>query len=206
MNVLHHILDTRIVAILRGDYQGKWVDFAGGLIESGITALEITLNSAGALEGIAVLKQHFGDQIALGAGTVLSTVDVDAAVDAGAAFIVAPDTDEAVINACHARGVVAMPGAYTPTEIKRAYQLGAALVKLFPAQSPEYIKAVCAPLAHIPLMATGGIDVHNAPTFYRAGARVLGIGSSLVNPSFSTVEVAQRAVQFVAAAQGKQLV
>lgn len=205
MTVKEKLLDTRIVAIFRGDYRGEWLAYAQALLDGGITAMEITLNSPDALNGIEVLAAHFGEQIILGAGTVLTADEVHQAVDAGATFIVAPDTDEAVIAAAKERGAAVIPGAYTPSEIKKAHQLGADIVKVFPAQTPDYIKAVRAPLNHIPLMATGGVNIQNAAAFIEAGAHSLGLGSALLAPKFLPDEVKIRAQGLIAAIKGLQL-
>jgi 2-dehydro-3-deoxyphosphogluconate aldolase/(4S)-4-hydroxy-2-oxoglutarate aldolase len=199
------LVDARIVAIFRGDYRNEWLAYAQALLDGGVTAMEITLNSADALNGIALLAEQLGDQIILGAGTVLTADEVHQAVDAGATFIVAPDTDEAVIVAAKERGAAVIPGAYTPSEIKRAFQLGADMVKVFPAQTPAYIKAVRAPLNHIPLMATGGVNIENAAAFIEAGARSLGLGSALLAPSLSPDAVQVRAQGVIAAMKGLQL-
>lgn len=205
MNTVERLLEARLVAIMRGDYGGRWLDYAGALREGGVTVMEITLNSPDALGGIRQVRSAFGDSLLLGAGTVLTRDEVAAAADAGAEFIVAPDTDEAVIEASLARGLAVIPGAYTPTEIRRAYRLGAAVVKLFPAQTPEYLKAVRAPLNTIPLMATGGVDLDTAAAFMQAGASALGIGSHLARPGLSSDEVTVRAARFVAALSGRQV-
>src|SRR5215207_5092994 len=110
MSILQKVVDSKIVAIFRGNYGGRWLEYAEALVRGGITTMEITLNSPGALEGIRLLKAELHDQIALGAGTVLTADEVKMAVDAGASFIVAPDTDEAVIAACKALGVAMLPG------------------------------------------------------------------------------------------------
>jgi 2-dehydro-3-deoxyphosphogluconate aldolase/(4S)-4-hydroxy-2-oxoglutarate aldolase len=203
--ILDHIYEAKIVAIFRGDYQGQWISYADALLGGGVSLMEVTLNSAGALDGIAQLKAHYGDRIALGAGTVLTADEAHAAIDAGASFLVAPDTDEEVIAVAKERSVVVIPGAYTPTEIKRAYKLGADMVKVFPSLSADYLKAVRAPLDHIPLLATGGVSLENAAEFIKAGAVALGIGSYLTKPSMTPDEVAARAAKFVAAVAGKQL-
>src|SRR5690606_4803676 len=114
-----------------------WLAYAGALRDNGVVAMEITLNSPGALDGIALLRRELGEAAVIGAGTVLTADAVQAAADAGATFIVAPDTDEAVIGASLRLGLVPVPGAYTATEVKRAYSLGAPLVKLFPATAPD---------------------------------------------------------------------
>ena len=205
-SVMEHIHRTRVVAIFRGSYEGKWLVYANALLQGGLTAMEITLNSDGAYQGLELLRDKLGDRIALGAGTVLTAEQVRAAADHGATFIVTPDTDESVIAEAKARGLVVIPGAYTPTEIKRAYTLGADMVKVFPSQTPDYIKAIRAPLNHIPMMATGGVDLANAELFLKAGASALGIGSYLTQPSLSPDEVALRAARFAAVASGRQLV
>jgi 2-dehydro-3-deoxyphosphogluconate aldolase / (4S)-4-hydroxy-2-oxoglutarate aldolase len=205
LDILEQVLEARIVAILRGDYQGKWLDYARALLHGGVNVMEVTLNSPGALDGIRLLKAQLGDRIILGAGTVLAAEEVHAAYDAGASFIVSPDTDESVIVATKSLGLASMPGAYTATEIKRAYLLGADVVKVFPSQTPEYLKAVRSPLNHIPMMATGGVEIDNAAEFFKVGACMLGIGSYLTKPNLSPDEVAMRAARFVAVAQGRQI-
>mgnify|MGYP000156120399 CR=1 FL=1 len=205
MSVLERIVETRIVAIFRGDYQGRWLEVAQALIDGGIPVMEVTLNSPGAVDGIALLRARLGERIVLGAGTVLTTDEVRRAADAGASFVVAPDTDESVIEACKSLGLPVIPGAYTPTEIKRAYALGADMVKLFPAQTPDYIKAIRGPLNHIPLMATGGVELGNAAEFFKAGVKAIGLGSSLTKPTFTADDIRARAAQFVAAAHGRQI-
>lgn len=204
MAVLDELLIAKVVAIFRGDFGGNWVAYAEALRDNGIRAMEITLNSPGALEGIRQLVMTFGDSLLVGAGTVLTPEGVHAAADAGATFIVAPDTDDAVIAASLGRGLVPVPGAYTATEIKRAYTLGAPLVKLFPATAPEYIKAIRAPLNHIPLMATGGVDATNAVDFLKAGASALGVGGSLLSPALRPEQVGVRAASLMDAIQGRQ--
>ena len=197
--------EQRIIAIFRGDFRGEWLAYAQALLNGGITAMEITLNSPDALAGIETLAKQLGDQIMLGAGTVLTPEEVNRAVDAGARFIIAPDTDPAVIEAAKKRDAAVLPGAYTPSEIKQAYQLGADVVKVFPAQTPAYIKAVCAPLNHIPIMATGGVSAKNAREYLEAGAMSLGMGSQLIAPKLSPDEVQIRAEGILAAIKGLQL-
>ncbi len=205
MGVLERLLEAKIVAIFRGDFGDNWLAYAEALRDNGVIAMEITLNSPGALAGIQRLAAMMGDSLVIGAGTVLTPEAVNAAADAGATFIVAPDTDEAVIAAALYRGLMPIPGAYTATEIKRAHGCGAPLVKLFPATAPEYLKAIRAPLGHIPLMATGGVDVSNAVAFLRAGASALGVGGSLLSPSLSPDQVGQRAAELVNVIQGRQI-
>ena len=119
----------------------------------------------------------------IGAGTVLSPNGVDQALAAGARFVVAPNTDAKVIGLCNQRNVPVVPGAFTPSEVVTAWQLGADLVKVFPVSSvgPRYLRDLRGPLPHIPLVPTGGITADNAADFIRAGAVALGAGSDLVD-------------------------
>jgi 2-dehydro-3-deoxyphosphogluconate aldolase / (4S)-4-hydroxy-2-oxoglutarate aldolase len=149
--------------------------------ESGLTTLEVTMNTAGAPDIIAALVQRFGHQLNIGAGTVCSLEDLDLALTANAQFIVTPILETEVIKACVQAGTPVFPGAFTPTEIHQAWKLGAPLVKVFPAGKlgPGYIKEVLAPLNHIRLLPTGGITLTNFADFLRAGAQGVGIGSGL---------------------------
>jgi 2-dehydro-3-deoxyphosphogluconate aldolase/(4S)-4-hydroxy-2-oxoglutarate aldolase len=117
----------------------------------------------------------------IGAGTVLNVSDATNAIAAGAAFLISPALDIAVIKTTRDAGRISIPGAYTPTEILTAYNNGADIVKVFPAPDAAYIKNILAPLNHIPVMPTGGIDAGNIKTFAAAGAVAFGIGSALVN-------------------------
>ncbi len=195
MDILEELNRVRIVAIFRGNYAGRWQEYTSALLAGGINIMEIALNSPDALQGLQELRRTYGSQILLGVGTALTATDAETAIDAGAQFVIAPDTDESVIAVCLRRNIPVIPGAFTPTEIKRAYQLGAAMVKLFPAQSPSYIRAVRGPLSHIPLMATGGVTIENAGDYLKAGASALGMGSELTSPRFSPEEVTSRARQ-----------
>ena len=148
---------------------------------SGLSTLEVTMNTAGAPDIIASLVQRFGHQLNIGAGTVCSLEDLDLALSAGAQFIVTPILETDVIKACVQAGIPVFPGAFTPTEIHQAWKLGAPLVKVFPAGKlgPGYIREVLAPLNHIRLLPTGGITLANFADFLQAGAQGVGIGSGL---------------------------
>lgn len=150
-------------------------------LAAGLRTLEITLNTAGAASMIAEAQRRYGDALNIGAGTVCSLEELDRALDAGAAFIVSPITDEPLIRACQERQVPVFPGAFTPTEIYRAWTLGADLVKVFPATrlGPEYIRELKAPLPDIKLLPTGGVDRDNGAAYLQAGAEGLAMGSQL---------------------------
>ncbi len=169
----------KIIAILRGDFTGWFTPIAHALAEGGVRAMEVTLNSAHAEAGIAEMKQALGDGFLIGAGTVLNPAQCEAALNAGAGFIVAPNTHYGVLDVCKARDVCSVPGAYTPTEIAAAWDYGATLIKLFPAEL-GYFKAVRAPLNHVAFVATGGVTLDNAREFVKAGALGVGMGSALI--------------------------
>ncbi len=191
----------RIVAILRGHAPEAVAGIVDGLVAGGITTVEVTLDSPGAHDSIAALAAR--DDLVAGAGTVLSVAAAEAAIDAGATFLVAPHLDPAVIRAAAARGVAMLPGALTPTEIFTAWQAGAAAVKVFPAGGlgAGYIAAVRGPLAGIPLVPTGGIDDTNAAAFLAAGALAVGVGGWLTGDADpETVQL--RAGRLIAAVGG----
>jgi 2-dehydro-3-deoxyphosphogluconate aldolase/(4S)-4-hydroxy-2-oxoglutarate aldolase len=170
-----------IVGILRNFPVDLMDSLAETYAKAGLTNLEITMNSAGVEETIAFLSQKFGDKLNIGAGTVCDTQDLEKALAAGAQFIVTPILDEEVIRECVRQQIPVFPGAYTPTEIYKAWKLGASMVKVFPASKlgPEYIKEVLAPLNTIKLMPTGGVTLDNCTDFLKAGAKGLGMGGQL---------------------------
>jgi 2-dehydro-3-deoxyphosphogluconate aldolase/(4S)-4-hydroxy-2-oxoglutarate aldolase len=181
--LVDRIFEAGIISIMRRTDSSLAVETAEALLAGGVSVVEVTLNTSGALEMLSALAAKLGDRMAIGAGTVMSAEDVRRAVDAGARFIVSPHTDAAVIEAAQNASAPAFPGAFTPTEIVRAWQLGASCVKVFPVGSvgPRYLRDVLAPLTEIPLLPTGGVTLENAAEFIKAGARGLGLGSDLVS-------------------------
>lgn len=149
--------------------------------EAGLTTLEVTMNSDEALTTITRLVQDFGGKLNIGAGTVCTLEDLDKALTAGAQFIVTPILQEEVIRACVQQQVPVFPGAYSPTEIYKAWHLGATMVKVFPATKlgASYIKEVLAPMSYLKLLPTGGVALDNFTEFLKAGAAGLGMGSQL---------------------------
>lgn len=172
------ILSQRVVAVLRRLAEPARV--VQLLRDGGIGVVEITLDSPCALETITSFRDD-PDLVVL-AGTVRTVDDVRMAVDAGAQACVGPALVAEVLDACRKAGIPAIPGAMTPTEVETAWRLGAEMVKLFPAArlGPEFVRDLRGPLGEIPLLVTGGIDVSNAPAFFRAGAAAVGVGSALV--------------------------
>lgn len=149
--------------------------------EAGLTTVEITMNTPGATDIIryALENEHYG--LNIGAGTVCTKDDLDAALDAGAQFIVTPVLSKKVVKSCVKKGVPVFPGAYTPTEIFNAWSLGASMVKIYPATAlgPGYIKDLKAPMNQLKLLPTGGVSLENMEAFLKAGANGLGIGGQL---------------------------
>ena len=173
------IAQSGVIAILRGNYDGWFVKIAQTLADAGVVAMEVTMNSPKALEGIRLVRQELGDKVLMGAGTVLNEGHAEAAIGAGAQFIVAPNTNPKVIEYCVKRDVCVIPGAYTATEILTAVDLGATLVKLFPADL-TYFKTIRGPLNKVPFVLTGGVELNNAADFMKAGAVGVGMGSALI--------------------------
>lgn len=180
---LKQIEATRIIAIIRGVEQRHIRQLAEALLAGGISVMEVTLNTAGATGMIRELQQEYGDRMFIGAGTVLDLEDAQTALQAGASFIVTPNTDEAVIRYCADAGIPVYPGAMTPSEIVRAWKAGATAVKVFPSASLGigYLKELQGPLSHIPMLAVGGVTAENIREFIRIGCHGVGIGGSVIN-------------------------
>ncbi|MEO6963842.1 MAG: bifunctional 4-hydroxy-2-oxoglutarate aldolase/2-dehydro-3-deoxy-phosphogluconate aldolase [Puia sp.] len=150
---------------------------------SGLTSIEITMNSDGAEDIIRYASLRYKDHLNIGAGTVCSRDDLDRALVAGAQFIVTPVMEEDIIRRCKEIGIPVFPGAFTPSEIYSAWKSGADMVKVFPASmlGPQYIRELRGPLNQIKLMPTGGINSDNATAFLRAGASAVAMGSELMD-------------------------
>jgi Entner-Doudoroff aldolase len=182
--ILKTIERGRIIAILRGDFQSREVEIVSALLQSGITAVEVTLNSADPFAAISRLAEKFANRMAVGAGTVLRPDQVARAADSGATFIVSPNRNPAVISATKQRGLVSIPGCFTPSEIIEAFDAGADAAKLFPAVAlgTAFVKAIRGPLGNVRLVPTGGIDPDLARQYIASGAWAIGVGSELVGP------------------------
>ncbi|RYE19291.1 MAG: bifunctional 4-hydroxy-2-oxoglutarate aldolase/2-dehydro-3-deoxy-phosphogluconate aldolase [Sphingobacteriales bacterium] len=188
MSVLDQIFEHKIVAIIRGANPTDVLKIAEALYAGGIRILEITMNSIEPLRVIKEVSTKMDNKMVIGAGTVLDVQEARDAVAAGAQFILSPVVDEEVIKTAKSLGVVSIPGAYTATEIFKAYKYGADIVKVFPATSPGYIKDITGPLPQIPLLPTGGITLQNIGDYKRAGAVGFGMGTSLVNTKLPVTE------------------
>ena len=183
MTTLQKILEHRLVAILRGCEPDQIIPIAEALYAGGIRLLEITLNSRDALKAIKAASTQLGEKLLIGAGTVLTPDEAEAAINAGARFILSPSLDIPTIHRTLELGAVSIPGAFTATEILTAHRNGAGIVKVFPASvGPAYFRDLRGPLPQIRLMPTGGVNLENIRQFQKAGAAAFGIGSALVSP------------------------
>ena len=202
---LQRILNTGVVAVIRANSGEQLVPVAHALADGGVDILEVTYTVPGATEVIRQVIQSMGSRALVGAGTVLDPATAEEAIRAGARFIVSPCLNREVVRLCRRANVFVAPGAFTPTEVVSAWDAGADVVKIFPSDvsGPKHLKALRAPLPHIPMMPTGGVNLENAAEFIRAGACALGVGGSLVKKS--AVEsgdfriITQLAEQFVSA-------
>jgi 2-dehydro-3-deoxyphosphogluconate aldolase/(4S)-4-hydroxy-2-oxoglutarate aldolase len=198
--------ETRVVAILRRTDAARAIETARAILAGGVKAIEVTCDSPGVLDMIRAISAEFGDRMLVGAGTVLDVETAEAALAAGATYIVSPHTDAALVGAMAARGVPCVPGAFTATEALTAWRAGATVVKFFPAApvGPGYLRDLRGPLRQIPFLPTGGITLDNAGSFIEAGAWGLGIGSALVDARTVAEgrfdELTRRAAGFIAAA------
>jgi 2-dehydro-3-deoxyphosphogluconate aldolase/(4S)-4-hydroxy-2-oxoglutarate aldolase len=181
---LRQVLDCGIVAVVRSPDSQQLVEVARALADGGVSVVEITMSVPNALDVLRQVRQVLGARVLLGAGTVLDPETARAVLLAGAEFIVAPTLNLEVIRLCQRYDKLVMPGAFSPTEVLSAWEAGADIVKVFPADvvGPAYFKALQGPLPQIRLMPTGGVDLNTAAAFLKAGACCLGVGGQLVEP------------------------
>ena len=202
----------KIIAIIRGIDEKTGDQTAQALMDGGIVFMEVTMNTGGVLQMISRFREKFGHKLAIGAGTVINVEMAKEAVAAGAEYLISPNLDEEVIRFAVDKGIEVWPGTMTPTEIVRAYQLGASAVKVFPmgALGINYLKEIRAPLDHIPMIATGGVNLETIDQYFAAGAIAVGLGGNLVDKALVRDgrfdDLRQRAQAFVAKAKGVQLI
>lgn len=205
---LRQVLESGIVAVVRSPDSNQLVEVARALVDGGVSVIEITMTVPNALDVVRQVRQAMGDRVLLGAGTILDPETARAALLAGAEYLVAPTVNLDVIRLCQRYDKLVMPGAFTPTEILTAWEAGADIVKVFPADvvGPAFFKAVRGPLPQVRMMPTGGVDLTTAAKFLEAGACCLGVGGQLVEPkaiaerNFDRIrELARKYVDIVAA-------
>lgn len=185
--MIDKILDEKVVAIVRGVYGLDCLNLAKALCTGGVKLMEVTFDQKSheerlkTADTIRLLTQELGDKMAFGAGTVTTIEMVELAKEAGAQFIISPDTNESVIRKTVALDMVSIPGSLTPTEMAQAYNWGADFVKVFPANfmGPSYFKTVSAPLSQVRMLAVGGVDGTNVRDYIAAGAVGIGVAGCL---------------------------
>jgi 2-dehydro-3-deoxyphosphogluconate aldolase / (4S)-4-hydroxy-2-oxoglutarate aldolase len=183
LSTIQRLLTPGIIAILRSPTGAKLIDAAKAALAGGVTAMEVTMTTPGALNIIRDTKRALGDQIIMGVGSVLDAESCRAALLAGAEFVVTPAIRPDVIQLSNRYGAPVICGAMTPTEALTAQELGADFIKLFPAEhlGPGYIKSLLAPLPMLQIIPTGGVTPENTAEYFLAGAVAVGVGSSLVS-------------------------
>lgn len=185
--VAEAIRSHRLVVVLRRLERDRLLALVDELVDAGAHIFEVTMDAPTAADDLRAVRERAADGVLVGAGTVLSARDLDAARDAGAAFAVAPVLDLELVGDAVASGMPFIPGGMTPTEVSRAWAAGATFVKLFPASAvgPELVREVRGPLPDVELIPTGGVDAANARHFLKAGAVAVGIGGALVRTDSS---------------------
>ena len=191
LQVVDALKSGGIIAIIRGDYPGdELLRIVDTLVGAGVGSVEVTLNSRGALQGIAALRARLGTDALIGAGTVRTEADVHDAISAGAQFLVSPNFDPVSVATSRAADVVHLPGVFTASEAQAAHAAGCRLVKLFPADAlgPGYLRALRAPLDDVGFVPTGGINEETIGAYAEAGAVAFGVGSALVRSGDSDMD------------------
>ena len=202
---LQDIADCGVVAIVRVGSAQEALEVSAAIAEGGVKPIEITMTVPGAIDAIEELKRVTKGKVLVGAGTVLDPETAVAVIQAGAEFIVSPTLNSGVIEVCRRYGKIAIPGAFTPTEILAAWSAGADIVKIFPARvgGPKYLLDLKGPLPQVKLLPTGGVALENTPDFIRAGAVAVAAGTSLVDKKAVSEKrydiITENAEKFVAA-------
>lgn len=194
--------ESPLIAILRGIRPDEILEYSKAIVDAGWRCIEVPLNSPSPLESIKILRDHFGNHILAGAGTVLTAAAVRSVVEAGGRLIVAPNTNAEVIAEAIKNNAVIMPGFLSATEAFTAYELGARYLKLFPADAmgPDYIKAIRSVLpGDAKIIPVGGVSPETVASFQQVGSAAFGIGSQLYKPGMTVADVKLRAEKFIAA-------
>jgi len=203
--IISGLLTPGVVAIIRADNSEQLIHASQALINGGVSGIEITMTTPNALQVIADVRRTFGDKVLAGVGSVLDAKTAQAAIEAGAEYVITPVLKPEVIAFCNRVDKPIFSGSYTPTEAQTAYELGADFIKIFPADGlgPKYIQAIRGPLPHLNIVPTGGVDVHTAGDFIKAGCVAVAAGSSLVSKDIlknqDWAKLTDLAAQFIAA-------
>jgi 2-dehydro-3-deoxyphosphogluconate aldolase/(4S)-4-hydroxy-2-oxoglutarate aldolase len=204
-DALAEIERVGVIAVIRADSSDTVTEVCRALVDGGVTACEITMTVPGAIDAIATASKSLGDECIVGVGTVLDPDTARRAIEAGAEFVVSPIMKPGVIDMAHRFDKVAIPGALSPTEVVAAWDGGADIVKIFPANhfGPRYFRDVHGPLPEVRLTPTGGVDLETTPAWIEAGAVAVGVGSALVRRDLVAAaawpELSDLAAQYVTA-------
>lgn len=182
-NILEEILTRKAVAVIRVKEPDKLKKVIEAIHAGGVSVAEITMTVPNAIQLIEKMNEELDDDIIIGVGSVLNAAVAENAIRAGAKYVVSPILKKEIIETAHKYNVPAMPGCFTPTEIQYAFELGADIIKVFPADvvGMEFFKAILAPMPHLKLMPTGGVTLTNAGNWLKSGACAVGIGSALLD-------------------------
>ena len=206
--ILSGIIDIGVVPVVRTSSAESAIRAIQAIFRGGIRAAEITMTVPGAVKALEKIADEFGDQIVLGAGTVLDPETARVCMLAGAQFFVTPALNVKTIEVARRYSKVIFPGALTPTEVVTAWEAGADAVKIFPCSAvggAKYIKALKGPLPHVKMVPTGGVNLETLPDFLKAGAEAVAVGSELIDAA--TIKAGkyevfeERAKQYLAAIQ-----
>ena len=194
--IIKDLEENKIIVIMRGFSAEQLIRSVDAMQKGGIRLVEVTFDQTGAIsdnmtaEYISTLKENFNGRVRIGAGTVMTEKQVELAYNAGAEFIISPDCYEAVIKKTRERGMVSIPGAFTPTEAANAHRFGADFVKLFPNSEVKisYLKALVTPLSHIKFLAVGGVNHENVTDYFAAGAKGIGVATAIADKKLISSE------------------
>jgi 2-dehydro-3-deoxyphosphogluconate aldolase/(4S)-4-hydroxy-2-oxoglutarate aldolase len=181
--IVNSLIKSSVIAVVRLSESAKLIKVCEAIYEGGISALEITMTVPNAIQIIEEAEKLMGSYMHIGVGTVMDPDTAQKAIDAGAKYVVSPVLKISVLETAHKNNIPAMPGAFTPTEIQTAYEAGADIIKVFPADivGMAFFKAVLAPMPYLKLMPTGGVNLTNAGDWLKAGACAVGVGTALLD-------------------------
>ena len=181
--IVDKIIELKAVAVIRMEDPSKLIKVAEAIYDGGVKAIEITMTVPNAIEAIALASREIGNKVLIGVGSILDSEMAQKAIDAGAQFVVSPIFKKEIIEKSHKNNIPAMPGTFSPTEVQLAYEAGADIVKLFPADvlGMPFIKGIKAPMPHLKIMPTGGVSLTNAGEWLKSGACAVGVGSALID-------------------------
>lgn len=205
--IIERLVDPGVIAVVRALRRDQVLPLSQALVAGGVTAIEITMSTPEAFAAIREAREALGHRALIGVGTILKAYDCQQALDAGAQFVVTPICRTEFVALAHHANKPVMIGAYTPTEAQLAHEAGADFVKIFPADGlgPNYVKALRAPLPHLRIVPTGGVDLKTIGDFFKAGCAAVGAGSSLLSKEIlqnnDWPQLTRRAAEFAAAAK-----